>query len=204
MQLNNLLAAPARFVPTLAQIIYVVFLGMPFLYFFGAGGRTFKHTPLSVGSVVAQISFLITGNVATWWIGWYWPVHVYNAIVAGVLVTCSLALYEWARRTVWAQGLYIAWSDAVPDHVIESGPYAYLRHPIYASYVLAFLGLLIAIPTRPTLTVFVFNVLLYYHAAVTDERSLGRSPLAAEYSEYVRRTGRFVPSRRSGRGKRFT
>lgn len=205
MELNNLLAAPAGFVPTRAQIIYVVLLGLPFLYFFGAGGRTFKRTPLAEGSVVAQISFLITGTVATWWIGWYWPIHVFNAVVASVLVVCSLVLYESARRTVWAQGLYIAWSDAVPDHVIETGPYAYLRHPIYASYVIAFLGLLVAIPTRLTVAVFLLNAVLYCHAAISDERSLGRSSLAAQYAEYMRRTGRFIPRRRRrGRGKALT
>jgi protein-S-isoprenylcysteine O-methyltransferase Ste14 len=38
------------------------------------------------------------------------------------------------------QGLFIAWNYHVPDQVIDTGPYAHIRHPIYLSYLFAFLA----------------------------------------------------------------
>lgn len=80
-----------------------------------------------------------------------------------------------------------------PDALCDKGPYAYIRHPIYASYVLAFLAVLVAMPTLITLAVFVFNAGLFTHAALSDERSLAAGTLATEYAQYKKRTGMFLP-----------
>jgi protein-S-isoprenylcysteine O-methyltransferase Ste14 len=60
----------------------------------------------------------------------------------------------------------------VPDFVCNSGPYQFVRHPIYGSYILAFLAALVAMPSLITLACFLLNVSLFAHAARSDERSL--------------------------------
>ena len=192
--MNELVGARHGFVPSIAQVIYLMVLGATFLHFLIFGGRTFKTSPLGeIGSAWGQFSFLITGTVGTWWLGSFWPIHLYNGIASAILLLLSLMLYEWSRRVISGNGLWIAWSDEVPDRVIEEGPYAYIRHPIYASYLLAFLATWVALAKTQALVLFLFNVVLFTHAAITDERNLAQSPLAAKYEAYKRRAGRFFP-----------
>lgn len=74
-----------------------------------------------------------------------------------------------------------------------------IRHPIYASYILAFLALFVAMPILPTLLIFIFNAALFTHAAFRDERDLLSSALAGAYAEYKERTGMFIPRVIGGR-----
>jgi protein-S-isoprenylcysteine O-methyltransferase Ste14 len=172
----------------------VLLLGCSFVYFLGAGSRTFRSSGEDdTGSTWAQISFTWSGAAATLILGLYVPIRLYNGIASAAVLVCSLALYEWARHVVWGRNFYIAWSGSTPDSLCDEGPYAYIRHPIYTSYMLAFLAVLIAMPTIWTSIVFALNVALFTHAAVSDERSLKSSPLAAEYARYSQRTGMFFP-----------
>ena len=180
--------------PTVPRLILVVVLGCSFAYFLGAGARTFTSSGTDdAGALWAQISFAFTGALTTIWLGLVVPVRLYNGIAAIAILVCSLALYEWARHVIWGRSFYIAWSGDVPEALCERGPYAYIRHPIYASYVLAFLAMLVAMPTLITLAVFVFNAGLFTHAALSDERSLASGAFAADYALYKRRTGMFLP-----------
>lgn len=175
----------------------VLVLGCSFAHFLLAGSRTFRSSgDDDTAALWAEISFIWTGAAATIILGLYVPIRLYNGIASLAVLVCSLALYEWARHVVWSRNFYVGWSGDVPSAVCEDGPYAYIRHPIYVSYVLAFLAVLIAMPTIVTVVVFAFNVVLFTHAALSDERSLKSSPLAAEYARYRERTGMFIPRMR--------
>lgn len=176
------------------RLALVVVLGCTFVYFLGAGSRTFARSgDDDIGVLWAQISFMWTGAVATLVLGLYIPIHLYNGIAALAVLAFSLTLYELARRAVRSRNLYVAWSGSVPDSVCNEGPYAYIRHPIYASYILAFLAVFIAMPMIVTAAVLVFNVVLFTHAALSDERSLLSGALATDYAQYKKRTGMFFP-----------
>jgi protein-S-isoprenylcysteine O-methyltransferase Ste14 len=180
--------------PTVPRLILVVVLGCSFAYFLGAGARTFTSSGTDdAGALWAQISFMFTGALTTIWLGLVVPVRLYNGLAAIAILVCSLALYEWARHVIWGRSFYIAWSGDVPESLCERGPYAYIRHPIYASYILAFLAEFAAIPTPITLAVLLFNAGLFTHAALSDERSLASGSFGAEYAQYKQRTGMFLP-----------
>jgi protein-S-isoprenylcysteine O-methyltransferase Ste14 len=180
--------------PSLPHVIFLFLLGGVFLHFLLAGGRTFAPSADDDrGAGWAQFSFVFTGTIATWFVGLNVPIRLYNGIASGVLLLCSLALYEWARHVIWGRRFYLAWSGSVPDSLCEEGPYLHIRHPIYASYILAFLAALVALPTVVTLVVFIFNAALFTHAAFSDESGLSNSTFAAEYAQYKRRTGMFIP-----------
>jgi protein-S-isoprenylcysteine O-methyltransferase Ste14 len=180
--------------PTIVQVIFVIVLGCAFVYFLGAGQRTFTSSgDDDTGAIWAQISFGFTGALPALLLGGNVPIRVINGIAAVVVLTGSLTLYEWARHTIRERGFYIAWSGNVPDALCDRGPYAYVRHPIYMSYLLAFLALLAALPGVVTLAIFVFNVALFTHAAWSDERSLTAGAFASEYARYKARTGMFLP-----------
>jgi len=176
-------------------------LALLFYYFVLAGARTFEYTPSDVvGSGLAQFSFLGTGTFATIAIGHRAELPLANAIGSGVLMLCSLGLYEWARHTIRERRFHIAWSGEVPSEVCEDGPYAHIRHPVYTSYMIAFAALLVALPTIVALAILLFNIALFTHAARSDERDLAKSELAEDYARYKQRTGMFVP-KIAGRNK---
>jgi methanethiol S-methyltransferase len=78
-------------------------------------------------------------------------------------------------------------------HFVRKVHTPHIRHPIYASYILAFMAALVALPTITMLLVFVFNAVLFTHAAYSDERSLTTSALGSEYASYKNRTGMLLP-----------
>jgi protein-S-isoprenylcysteine O-methyltransferase Ste14 len=180
--------------PTVPRLILIVVLGCSFVYFLAAGARTFTSSGTDdAGALWAQISFGFTGAATAIFLGLYVPIRLYNALASIGVLICSLTLYEWARHVISGRSFYIAWSGDVPAALCDQGPYAYVRHPIYASYILAFLAMLVAMPTLVTLAVLVFNAGLFTHAALSDERSLGSGTFAAEYVLYRKRTGMFLP-----------
>jgi protein-S-isoprenylcysteine O-methyltransferase Ste14 len=75
----------------------------------------------------------------------------------------------------------------------ERGPYRFVRHPIYLSYMLAFGAVVIALPHWVSALMFIVSIAIFTHAAFTDERTLARSALAADYAAYRERAGMFWP-----------
>jgi protein-S-isoprenylcysteine O-methyltransferase Ste14 len=173
---------------------FVIPLGLCFYYFLLAGSRTFEIDPDDdLGSGIAQFSFFVTGMLGTILLGYRANVPVGNAVAGAALMACALALYEWARQTIMERRFHIAWNGDVPEAVCEAGPYRLVRHPLYASYMLAFAAQFAAVPSLWIGAIFIFNVGLFTHAALDDERSLARSHLADEYARYKARTGMFLP-----------
>lgn len=181
-------------IPPIPQVVLLFGLVGAFVHFLVAGARTFSVTRNDdTGVGWAQVSFVLSGALTVGFLGLRTPIRPVNGIASALVLVSSLGLYEWARHTIWGRRFPIAWSGRVPDSVCNSGPYQYVRHPIYGSYILAFLAALVAMPSLVMLACFLFNVALFAHAARSDERSLEQSRLAAEYGYYKRVTGMFVP-----------
>ena len=75
--------------------------------------------------------------------------------------------------------------------VVLSGPYRYVRHPIYLSYVLQMIGLLVA-HASPLALVLVTGhfALTVYRARLEEERLAAHS---SEYRDYQAKTGFLLP-----------
>ena len=110
-----------------------------------------------------------------------------------VVAACALALLEWARLSVRGKFFSYLFSNDVPEFLWTAGPYAYIRNPFYASYLLAYASAAIMLPSLALLILFGCMVLFYSAAARKEERKFERSALASEYQAYRQRTGRFIP-----------
>jgi len=183
-------------IPAVPQLVLLFFLGGVFIHFLRAGALVFYSRDMSdeKGALIAEIAFLLGGTGTVWWLGlFYVQIHLANGIAAAVLLTASLALYEWARHTIRGRRFGVALGDHVPEELCETGPYRRIRHPIYLAYQVAYLAAFVAMPHWITLGTLAASVALFTFAARSDEATIGNSALAANYTEYRQRAGMFWP-----------
>ena len=182
-------------VPSIPQVLLLMFLGGTFVHFTYAGARTFHSENLAFerGAAIGQNLFIFGGVMPAWYLGLHHVIRGPYGVGAAVLMAASLGLYEWARYAIRGRRFGLGWGEQVPEAVCGTGPYRLVRHPIYLSYVLAFLAVLVALPHWITGIIFALAFALFLHGARHDERQISRSALAADYAAYRERTGMFLP-----------
>jgi protein-S-isoprenylcysteine O-methyltransferase Ste14 len=122
-----------------------------------------------------------------WWtlLGWqgdpHWnPLHILSTLLIGggfVLLAASWrVLYEAQRQHTLA----------------VTGPYARLRHPQYAGFMVIMLGFLLQWPTLLTLIMFPMLVTMYVRLAHREEREV-RAEFGEVYARYATTTPAFFP-----------
>jgi protein-S-isoprenylcysteine O-methyltransferase Ste14 len=117
-----------------------------------------------------------------------------RALLATTLYVTSLILFWWAVYTNRAKPLSAVFSPDLPRHFVSGGPYAWIRHPFYTSYLLTWLaGVAATGHLWLSFTVLVM-ITIYYKAAVLEERKFFQTSLASLYAAYKSRTGFFAPS----------
>jgi len=73
-----------------------------------------------------------------------------------------------------------------------TGPYARIRHPQYAAFVLIMFGFLVQWPTLLTLAMFPVLTYMYVRLARREEREVA-AEFGPEYQRYAARTPAFIP-----------
>jgi protein-S-isoprenylcysteine O-methyltransferase Ste14 len=114
--------------------------------------------------------------------------------VSALLYLWSLGLFWWAIHTNAAVRLSAAFSPDVPIHLVKDGPYQFIRHPFYCSYVLAWSAGMIATARWWLLPTVAVMIVIYWRAATAEEKKFSRSSLADEYGRYRARTAWLVPN----------
>lgn len=112
-----------------------------------------------------------------------WTAVVVAAFALGATLVC------WKRMgRNWRMGI----DPVEKTQLVFTGPYAYVRHPIYSLSSLLMLATLLAVPTATMMMVAAIHLAFLQWEARREERHLialhGR-----EYEQYIRRVGRFVP-----------
>jgi len=111
--------------------------------------------------------------------------------IAVCLSAAGLILAFWARAHI---GQY--WSATIAlkqDHrVIQTGPYAYLRHPIYTGIILAFVGQLLVTGQYRGILGLGLIVAALVQKARSEEGLLSQS-LGPAYRDYRQNTGFLLP-----------
>lgn len=107
-----------------------------------------------------------------------------------LLLVGGLGLHGWSR--VHLGRFYSERLEVQPAHsLIEGGPYAYVRHPIYTSFYLCSAGLLLVNPALPTLLLALYFFWDFDRTARDEEALLGES--LEGYRDYMARTPRYLP-----------
>jgi protein-S-isoprenylcysteine O-methyltransferase Ste14 len=107
-----------------------------------------------------------------------------------VTVLVSLALHLWSRFHL--QQFYAERVEVQPEHkVINTGPYALMRHPVITSFFGIATGLLLINPSLFTLAALLYTIWDFGRAAQQEEDLL-RQTLPG-YADYASQTPRFLP-----------
>ena len=106
------------------------------------------------------------------------------------IILVSFALHIWSR--IHLQHFYAERVEIQPEHkVIDTGPYAWMRHPVITSFFGIATGLFLVNPALTTLAALLYTVWDFVQAAKAEEDLLTKT--LPGYAEYARRTPRFLP-----------
>jgi protein-S-isoprenylcysteine O-methyltransferase Ste14 len=89
------------------------------------------------------------------------------------------------------------WSSAVTrkhdHHIVDTGPYRIVRHPIYTGIIVASFATAAATGTPGSLVGAVIMLLGWYAKARVEERFLREQLGAQAYDAYARKTAMLIP-----------
>jgi protein-S-isoprenylcysteine O-methyltransferase Ste14 len=111
-------------------------------------------------------------------------------IASLVLYIAGFALAIWARRRLgrnWGMPMSLRQGH----ELVTTGPYRYVRHPIYTGILLAMLGSALAAGGL-WLVIFIYIGIYSVYSARTEEQLMMRE-FPEQYAQYKRRTKALVP-----------
>ena len=143
--------------------------------------------PLLIGIIL-----LVFSHASPPGIGFHlWSRNPFILGLAVVLTGAGLSFAVWGRLHL---GKY--WSGRITlkvDHrVIQTGPYARVRHPIYSGLILALLGTAISLGTVRAFLGFAFILVSFLRKLALEENWL-RSHFGTEYELYQKRVRALIP-----------
>lgn len=121
------------------------------------------------------------------------PLSTFSEAAATVISILSFSLISFTLGThriplaLWHQN-----NDA-PKQIVTWGAYKRIRHPFYTSFLLALVAALIGSPNILTALSLVYGFVILNMTAAKEEKKLSQSEFGAEYVEYIKTTGRFIP-----------
>lgn len=138
----------------------------------------------------------VTHNGGHLWadlVGWKGDPHLSPFHLASdVLIVAGFWLIAAAWRVLWAAQRSRA--------LARTGPYAYVRHPQYAGFLVIMVGFLLQWPTIPTLVMFPVLASVYRKLALGEERTM-RDEFGETWERYAAHTPRFIPLPGRGAGR---
>lgn len=114
-------------------------------------------------------------------------------LVGLALELMSSVLFWWAISTSRRARLRYAFDADNPDSLVTDGPYRYIRHPFYTSYIVFWAGWGIATWSIWAVVPVAGLATIYLIAALDEERKFSRTAMAGSYEAYRRQAGLFWP-----------
>jgi protein-S-isoprenylcysteine O-methyltransferase Ste14 len=121
------------------------------------------------------------------------PLEPLPTALSLLLCFTSLAIFWSAVQANRAQPLNWAFEPDKPRHLTAAGPYRWVRHPFYLSYMLCWVAPALATASLALLIPGTVMFILYWRASSREEDNFLNSPIAPQYRSYQAQAGRFWP-----------
>jgi protein-S-isoprenylcysteine O-methyltransferase len=115
------------------------------------------------------------------------------ARVAGLTIFVPGAALRW--YAIFYLGRYFTIDVRVAEHqhVVDTGPYRFIRHPSYTGAFMQFLGLALCIGNLYSVLVMLVPIVLVFSYRMRVEELALERGLGEAYASYRRRTKRLIP-----------
>jgi protein-S-isoprenylcysteine O-methyltransferase Ste14 len=113
-------------------------------------------------------------------------------IVGVGFLLAYMILFTWTHMALgrnWS-GLLEIHTD---HHLIVSGPFKYIRHPMYASFILSGIGFLLLTANWLAGGLYLTVAVAMYLDRVEPEEQMMKVHFGADYIDYIKKTGRIFP-----------
>jgi len=115
-----------------------------------------------------------------------------EAAAVALLMAAAVWLFVWASRTMGRNWSIVARTRG--DHaLVTTGPFAWIRHPIYTAMFLMMIAMAIGLGHMARLLIAVPLYALGTAIRVRIEERLLRTAFGSAYDEYANRVKRFIP-----------
>ncbi len=114
-------------------------------------------------------------------------------VLGGLLYIAGFVLMAWALLTLRRNYQLGGSAPRSEDRLVLDGPYAFIRHPMYAAALAIALGLAGLVQSLAFLAVFFVYLVLILPVISLEERGL-RQAYGEQYAEYQKTTKRLVPA----------
>ncbi|MFI5264772.1 MAG: methyltransferase family protein [Candidatus Kapaibacterium sp.] len=108
-----------------------------------------------------------------------------------ILITAGIAIALWAMLTMRFGNITVNPIPKDEAKLVMKGPYAFIRHPMYAAVLIAMLGIAINIETWLAYGVWIILFVDLLVKMRFEERLLREK--FSEYPEYIKRTKKVLP-----------
>ena len=113
--------------------------------------------------------------------------------IASIIFTIAAITFWSAVKITFQKPFDFLLSKNEPQSLITKGPYKYIRHPFYTSYMLAWLAGIIASESIYSL-ISLSLIPIYILAAINEELNFERNNFSLQYLKYKKNTGMFLPN----------
>jgi protein-S-isoprenylcysteine O-methyltransferase Ste14 len=153
-----------------------------------------RRSPRSmIGVLIQTLAFFLTAfGIPDAMLDPLSPLALGEAAAIALLMAAAVALFLWASRTMGRNWSIVARLN--PDHqLVTTGPFAYVRHPIYSAMALLLPALSIGLGTEWRLIVTLPLYAIGTWLRIAEEEKLLRTAFGASYDAYAARVKRFIP-----------
>jgi protein-S-isoprenylcysteine O-methyltransferase Ste14 len=174
-------------------VIYALWLTLVlYLTIFAIGTKrdTEGHLLQSIGVLLAIIAAFLLPHLEVFQLVNFAPVSPILSGIGTIIAVVGMVFLVWARQSLgrnWSQTV----SAKEGHELITSGPYHYVRHPVYTGGLIACIGSVI-VAGGVFVFLFVFLTPLFLWRIGAEDKLMAQQ-FPNEYPDYKRRTKRLIP-----------
>lgn len=152
--------------------------------------KAFEWSLLVLGSLmmILPLVYIFTGYIDQY----NFILPLWLRILGLASFALAVFLHNWTHKV-----LGVNWSPRLEikknQKLITSGPYNYVRHPMYAAFLLWSISQGIVLPNSFLIVVSILSMGIVYFSRVNAEEQLMIEQFGNEYIKYMKKTGRIIP-----------